>query len=170
MESEAKSTVLSSRLKLNEWGVTVMIKIKQKPALVLIAITLTTATVSVSRSLLSASATPETPSVTMAQSQNVSQDEQQIIKAAKKHLTKGHPSGAPPVEIDAVTIVGPYATVDWFWGEMGGQALLLNQKGIWQVAFVDGGAFTSTYLVDQGVPSATAKQLVRLHEQQSLQN
>lgn len=141
-----------------------------------IATGLIMATAVVSRSLVSELGTSKISPVVVAQSQNATQDEQQITKAAMGYLTQKvareyppgvDPSPLPPVKIDAITLVRPYAIVEFFWGGMWGQVLLLKKAAVWQVVSAEYGALTSSYLAKAGVPANTAQALVKLHQEQS---
>lgn len=139
------------------------------------AASLIAASFAISRLFVDASVPPETLPVAMAQ--NPAQIEQQITQAAVGYLTKqvekDYPPGAntsnlPSVKIEATTLAHPYALVEWFWGGMGGQALLLNKQGSWQVVLSNYGALSSSYLTKAGVPAEVTRAIVGLHQKQSL--
>lgn len=151
-------------------------KIIKSLMLGVMATTLIVATTVVARSLVSESVPPKIPSVVVAQSQNAIQDEQQIIKVATGYLAKKvaeeYPPGVdtsnlPPIKINGITLVNPYAMVEWFWGGLEGQALLLKKQASWVVALSGSGVLTTRYLVETGIPVDTAKALVQRHQEGS---
>ncbi len=111
-------------------------------------------------SLVSASVPAKAPISVLAQRQRSrASDIQQITKAV---LQDNQPiSPQAPVKVDEVKIVNSYAIAIVLIGEHGGGMSVLQKKqGIWQVIGGGGGAVDEKYLVELGVPSSTAQQLI----------
>lgn len=127
----------------------------------LFTIALVITTIFPTKSLVSASVPAKAPTMVIAQQQrNRTSDIQQITKAV---LQDNQPiSPQAPVKVDEVKIVNSYAIAIVLIGEHGGGMSVLQKKqGTWQVIGGGGGAIDEKYLVDLGVPSSTAQQLMR---------
>lgn len=154
------------------------IKLGNGLTLGIMAISLIATSAVIAKPLLKGSAPSKSaPVVGSQQSQNLTRDKQQIIQAANEYVLKqaereyppeADTSNLPPVKTDGITLVRPYALVEWFWGGMGGQALLVNQNQAWQVVLADNGALSIRDLSQAEIPNETAQTLIQLHQKQSL--
>ncbi len=127
----------------------------------LFTITLILTTVFPFNSPLSASTPVKSSTNIIVQKQRVSKsDLQQINKAI---LQDNQPiSPQAPVKVDKVAVVSPYALAIVLIGEHGGgMSALMKKQGVWQVIGGGGGAIDEKYLVELGVPSKIANQLMR---------
>lgn len=92
---------------------------------------------------------------------SANQDYSQLKQAVLDSLLKGTHNPTAKPQVTHVVVAGNYALATWLWGEGGGEAVLKKNQGIWQVVSSSGGAFTSEFLIDLGVPVDTAKALKR---------
>jgi hypothetical protein len=93
-------------------------------------------------------------------------DTQQIQTVVVRQLTTpGLPADDNP-RVTHLAIVQHYAIAGWLLGEGGGEMLLINREGKWQVLTGGGGAMNTSTLVEQGVPEPIAIQLVQQYQKQ----
>ena len=97
----------------------------------------------------------------------IQSDQQQIQTVVVHQLTTpGLPANANP-RTTHIAIVENYAIAGWLLGEGGGEMLLTQKAGKWQVITGGGGAMNTNTLVEKGVPENIASQLVQQYQKQS---
>lgn len=83
----------------------------------------------------------------------------ELVQAASSALD--FPSDLCVLQVSHSSVVQTYAFLDWQCGEATGELLLERQGDFWQTLAKGGGAYSSTQLVEYGVPEDIAVQLVR---------
>lgn len=110
------------------------------------------------------SSSPSGNTIQIAQ-QVPTSEEQQVREAVISHLLQGRKPGAKP-EVDSVVVEGDYALASWILGETGGSAGLKKEDGSWQVILFGGGAVNAQNLTEKGIPTETAKILIKRQQEQ----
>lgn len=89
----------------------------------------------------------------------------EITAIVRDHLLESASPEAPEPDIDDIRIVENYAIATWLWGEMGGQALLMETQDQWEVVTSSGGVLAEVSTLEgYGVPTDIATQLSELPE------
>lgn len=63
-------------------------------------------------------------------------------------------------EVTKITVVDNYAIANWFWDNVAGETVVINQNNQWQAIASTQTPFTPSILVSYGIPRQMARQLI----------
>ncbi|MEO0825337.1 MAG: hypothetical protein AAFY67_06715 [Cyanobacteria bacterium J06642_9] len=101
------------------------------------------------------------PGETLAQAPETNEEiHAEVAQITLDALLAGTDEPTTEPEVYRTTIQGDYALATWRWGEGGGQSILSQESGDWQVLSAGGGVVDVSILEELGVPADIAQTLI----------